>query len=341
MRFEIGQTVGDYEVLDVIDASQGGRVFKVRNVLAQRVESLKVFPKEFQDDRERVDRFMREIKIHARLSHPNIATFYNATQVNGQLVMTTEVLEGFTLAELLESGPLPWPEAAGYMRQALAALGHAHEHGVVHRMIAPSNITITSDQTLKITGFDLAKTAADPQLTKVGVVMGSIEYMSPEQVKGSTHLDARSDIYSLGAVFCAAVTGKPPFCSESQFEVMMAHVSTTPAPPSASNSAVPPELDRIILKALAKEPSERFQSVAEFAQALDCLAPGENRQASAEPAMLPPLERPAKLPALEALVPPLAEPAPRRVSRELMALSAFTFIIVAAAFFAILTLTKF
>jgi serine/threonine protein kinase len=343
MRFEIGQKVGDYEVLDVIDASQGGRMFKVRNVLAQRMECLKVFPKEFQDDRERADRFLREIKIHARLSHPNIETFYNASMVNEQLVMTTELLEGFTLAQLLEAGPMAWHEAAGFMHQALAALGYAHENGVVHRMITPANITITPDKVVKITGFDLAKTTTDPQLTKAGVAMGSLDYMSPEQVKGLPQIDARSDIYSLGAVFYHALTGKPPFQSQSQFDVMMAHVNKAPAPPSASKSDIPPEIDAMVMKALAKEPAERFQTAAEFAQTIESVAPDVKAQAAAQSVAAPAVEPAPKPPAIAPLVPPFSQipPPATGFSRELIALGAFTFLIVAAAVFALLTLTKF
>lgn len=343
MRFQIGQTVGGYEFLDVLDASQDGREYKVRNVLAQRLERLKVFPKELQDDRERVERFLREIKIHAHLAHPNIAAFYNATQVDGQLVMTTELLEGVTLNQCLESGPIAWQEAAGYVTQALSALGHAHEQGVVHRMITPASLTILPEGTVKLTGFDLAKAATDPQLTQAGVVMGSLEYMSPEQVRGSLLLDSRSDIYSLGAVLYAAVTGKPPFDSKVQFEIMLAHVNTPPTPPSAANPELPPELDRIILRALEKDPTRRFQTAREFRQSLESLVPAGEAPRQ-EAVLLPPLAKPATSPDPKPLPTEAAPAAEEKVraglSPELIALGAFTFVIVAVAFFAFLAVVK-
>ena len=253
------------------------------------------------------------------------------------------MLDGVTLAHRLESGPLSWQEAAGLIRQALAAVAYAHEHGVVHRMIAPSNFVITTEGIVKLTGFDLAKAPADPALTKVGVVLGSIEYMSPEQVKGLPDLDGRSDIYSLGAVFYAMVTGRPPFQSRSQFDIMAAHVSTPPAPPSSVRTDAPPELDAVILKALAKEPFQRYQTAKEFQDAVEALARAPIAATAKAAPVLPPLERPSALePAFAEPLPALAPlpPASRGISAELIALGAFTFLIVAAAFFAILTLSR-
>lgn len=267
MKFESGQTVGDYEFIDVLDSSKTGVAYKVRNVLAQRFELLKILPKSLQDDRERVERFLREIKVHARLVHPNIATFYNATQMDGQMVMTTELIEGVTLSERFELGPMAPADAVALLSQALSALQYAHEAGVIHREVTPTNIIVTPEGTIKLTGFGLAKSMNDPQLTQMGTVMGSLYYMSPEQVKGSPS-DARSDLYSLGVVLYEAVTGKVPFEATSQFDIMLAHVSSEPKPPSQLNPKLPPELDGIILKALAKEPNQRFQNAAAFRDAL-------------------------------------------------------------------------
>src|SRR6266568_947011 len=129
MAFEIGTTLGGYEFLDFVDSSKTGIIYKVRNVKFGRVEMLRILPLNLQGDKEKVDRFLREVKVHARLSHPNIITFYNATAIEGQLVMTMELVEGTPLAARLELGPIPCAEAIDYVRQTLSALSYAHKHG--------------------------------------------------------------------------------------------------------------------------------------------------------------------------------------------------------------------
>ena len=278
MPIETGHTLGDYEVIDLLESSKAGVTYKVRNVLLQRFEALRVLPRTFQDDQERVTRFMREAKLHARISHPNIVTFYHATQLDGQLVMTTELVEGTTLAQRLELGPLSPEEAVNCFSEVLSGLAQAHALGVVHRDITPSNIILASDGRVKLSGFALAKATTDPQLTQPGTVIGSLDYISPEQVKGLSEVDARTDIYSLGVVLYEAVTGRKPFEEKSQFEVMLAHVNAIPLAPSMLNPQVPPELSEIVLKAMAKHPACRFQTAEEFRQSLDQLgaAPGND-----------------------------------------------------------------
>jgi serine/threonine-protein kinase len=182
--------------------------------------------------------------------------------------MTSELVEGASLEQRIGSGALPVEQAAKYFEQALSALSYAHREGVVHRDIKPGHLIITPDDSVKITGFGLAKKATDPQLTQPGIVMGSVHYMSPEQVKGSTELDRRSDIYSLGVVLYEAVTGQKPFDSKSQFEVFLAHVNQEPAPPSSVHAGISPALDQIILTAMAKLPASRFQTAEEFRDSL-------------------------------------------------------------------------
>ena len=269
MGFEIGKTVAGYEVVEVMGGLQMGLAYKVRNVFAQRFEILKILPKSVQDDEEQLARFLREIKVHARLVHPNIVTFHNAREVEGQLVMTTEFVPGITVSQRLEQGPITWTDAIAYARQALAALQYAHAVGVVHRGLTPGNLVITPGGVVRLGGFGLAKAMSDPQLTAIGSVIGSLHYMAPEQVRGNGGLDARCDIYSLGVVLYEMLVGRVPFDSKSQFEVMLAHVSTIPKPPSEVNSAVPQQLDSVLLTALKKEPVDRFQTAQEFSDALE------------------------------------------------------------------------
>ncbi len=268
MEFEIGRTIGGYEFLEVLSSSKTGVSYKVRNTLVHRLEELKVLPSDFQQDQARSDRFSREVKIRARLSHPNIVAFYNTMQLEGRLVMTTELVEGETLDQRLKMGRLPLAEAVEYIGQGLAALVYAHAYGVVHRDLSPSHMIVSDDGKLKLTDFGLAKTYADPSLTQTGAIMGSVYYASPEQVKGSSRLDERTDIYSTGTSLYEAVTGKKLFESKSQFDTMRAHIDQVPAPPSEGNSELPAELDEVILKALAKNPDERFQTAKQFRDAL-------------------------------------------------------------------------
>jgi len=255
MAFEIGKTIGQYEFIDVLDSSKNGITYKVRNTLADRFEALKVLAASLQNDQDSVNRFLREMHVHARLIHPNIVTFFSAFPLGGQFVMTTELVEATTLADRLELGRIPLPEALDYVCQVLDALSHAHGHGVIHRDITPANILITPAGIVKLAGFALAKSPDDPNLTQVGVVLGSLHYMSPEQVKGIREVDARSDIYSAGIVLYQIVTGRRPFDFESQFEIMSAHVSQPPVPPMQHNRLISAELDYIILKTLAKHPA--------------------------------------------------------------------------------------
>jgi len=285
MAMTLGQTVGDYEIIDILESSREGVTYKVRNVLVERLEVLRVLPKTLQDDQDMVTRFLREAKIHARISHPNIVAFYHATQLDGQLVMTSELVEGTTLERRLELGPIPAAEALGYVSQVLSALGSAHALGLVHRDVTPSNIILTPDGNVKLTGFGFAKAMADPQLTQPGTVIGRLDYISPEQVKGVRTLDGRTDIYSLGVVLYEAVTGSNPFPRKSQFETMLAHVNEQPPAPNSVNPELPVELSEIILTAMAKDPENRFQSADQFRLRLDRLLgiPQPTGESAAEP----------------------------------------------------------
>jgi serine/threonine-protein kinase len=282
MSIQPGQRAGDYEIVDLLENTKEGVTYKVRNVILGRFEVLRVLPSPLQDDQEAVTRFLREAQVHARMSHPNIVSFYHATQLDGQLVMTTELMEGTTLAARRELGPLPVAEALRIQSQVLSALGHAHGLGIVHRDVTPYNVILTADGAVKLTGFGLAKGVQDNQLTQPGTVMGSLNYISPEQIKGSGKLDARTDVYSAGVVLYEALTGQRPFHRKSQFELMLAHMNELPVAPSILNPDVPAEISEIVLTAMAKDPSARFQTAEEFRQRLE--NPRGARPAGAIPA---------------------------------------------------------
>lgn len=268
MSFDVGDSVGSYLLVERLKASEAGVSYKARNSVLERFETLKVLPVELQADIDRVERFLREAKLHSRLEHPNIARFYDAKMLEGRLVLTTELIEGATLEQRIQIGPIPVPLAVGHMIQVLGGLSRAHELGIVHRNLSPSVMVITADGLIKLTGFDLAKTKADAQLTMPGSVIGTVDYISPEQVKGSREVDIRADIYAVGAILYHLLTGSKPFPEGGKFDVMLAHVQAEPRPPSELRKHLPESLSDIVLRAMAKDPTQRHQTADELTAAL-------------------------------------------------------------------------
>jgi serine/threonine-protein kinase len=268
MNYEIGSRVGDYEVLEVLGAGGMGRVYKVRNVISDRVEAMKVLLPDLQGDAELADRFMREIKVQASLDHPNIAALHTALRLDNQLLMLMEYVEGVTIETIMRSGRIPIDKAIDYTAQVLSALSYAHAHGVVHRDLKPANIIVTPGGVVKLMDFGIAKMAADRKLTQTGRTVGSLYYMSPEQIKGEVDLDPRSDLYSLGISLYEMVTGARPFQGDSEYSIMAAHLETNPPPPIKVDPNLPPALSEIILMSLEKDPAQRFQTADAFRAAL-------------------------------------------------------------------------
>ena len=310
MPLTIGQTINGYELLDYLDSSSKRIAYRARNVAKSRIEQLQILPESVQHDPERSARFMRESRILATLQHPNILTCHGVIELGGQLAISVEAIEAVTLADRLELGPMDTEEAVRSILQVLAAADAAHAAGVVHREISPSNILITPEKLVKLTGFSAAKTAADPSVTRAGTIVGSATFTAPEVFHGVASLDPRIDVYSIGCVFYALVTGRPPFNQKAEYEVMMAHVQQQPDPPSLHNPNLNGVLDAVILKALAKNPNDRYQSAREFYHAI--LNPGtvyvppvSQQEAIPAPAPAPAVDiaRPAAIsPAIVAMV---------------------------------------
>jgi serine/threonine protein kinase len=280
MEFELGQTYSGYKFLDVVMRSRSAVQYRVENTLAQRVESLRTLTEAAGDDPAAAERFLREVRVRARLSHPHILTFYTAVPIEGRMAMTTEMADWRSLAERLKHGPLDWREALDIAGQLLEALACIHQQSFVHCDITPENILLGPGGFCKLADFSLARPLDAARTSESGAVVGNPRYISPEQVRGERDLDHRSDLYSAGVVLYEMLCGRPPFESRSHFELMMAHVMQSPAPPSGLQPNVPQFLDAVVLKALAKDARDRYPSAAAFAGAIRS-APAA---AAAEPA---------------------------------------------------------
>ena len=227
MSFQVGDTVGDYQIIGLLGAGGMGKVYKVKNTISDRIDALKILLPDLADDQELADRFIREIKVLASLNHPNIAGLRTAFRLENQLLMVMEFVEGTTLEERIKLGPVSLENAIGYIAQVLAALGYAHKHGVIHRDIKPANMMLTPDNVIKLMDFGIAKSKTDRKLTQTGTTMGSLFYMSAEQVQGN-ELDGRSDLYSVGVSLYELVTGSRPFKGKSDFDLMVAQLQQIP-----------------------------------------------------------------------------------------------------------------
>jgi serine/threonine-protein kinase len=281
---EVGQRVGDYEILAILGAGGMGRVYKVRNVISNREEAMKILLPDFAAEPELAARFMAEIRTLAGLDHPNIAQLRTAFQYEKEFVMVMEFVEGTTLDHMAAHAPIPLDQVLEYSTQVLSALSFAHSRGVTHRDIKPANIMVTSHGLVKLMDFGIAKSASDAnmQLTRPGMTMGSVYYMSPEQVRGGT-VDARSDIYSFGVTLYEMLTGRKPFNADTSYSVLYAQMNEAPTPPVEVNPALPAELNNIVLRAMVKAPEGRFQTAEEFRNALKALRKGQ----AAEPGPVP------------------------------------------------------
>jgi len=267
MPIQIGDILGDYQVTGVLGRGGMGKVFRVRNLVSDREEAMKIVLPDLSENAALADRFLREIKVHASLEHPNIAALHTALRIEGRLVMIMELVEGVSLEETLRHGPLEIPVAVDYVHQILTALAFAHARGVIHRDIKPANILIAASGVVKLTDFGIARSTGATRLTGVGLAVGTLAYMSPEQIR-SGQVDARSDVYSLGIMLYEMVTGHHPIQADTEHAMMNAQLSVMPREPAAVNPNVPPALSAAIMRALAKDPGSRFQTALEFRAAL-------------------------------------------------------------------------
>jgi len=293
-----GERVGPYVVMEVVGAGGMGEVHKAHDTRLGRNVAIKFLPRVFADDPAALERFQREARAASALNHPHICTVHDVGEYQGRPFLVLELLEGQSLRDRIGRKPLPLATIIEVTRQICDALQAAHAKGIVHRDIKPANIFVSARGQVKVLDFGLAKLGAEPttaistltlpltqrrsrsgNLTWPGSVMGTLAYMSPEQSRGE-EVDARTDVYSLGVVLYEMATGAPPFRGESAEEVVNAILNTPPPRPSAMNPAIPARLEGLILRALEKDRSLRWQSVADLHADLEAWQQSEAKAAT-------------------------------------------------------------
>jgi serine/threonine-protein kinase len=272
---------GRYAVVEKIGSGGMAEVYRARDELLGRDVAVKVLNERLSSDRQFVERFRREAQAAANLNHPNIVSLYDYGSDEGTNFIVMEFIDGDPLSDVISNeGPLMPERAAEIGHDVGLALDRAHASGLVHRDIKPANIMVTHNGQTKVTDFGIARALdADQTMTQTGMVMGTAAYLSPEQAQGNP-VDARSDLYSLGCVLYEMLTGSSPFSGDTPLSIAYKHVREHARPPSAVNSDVPPALDAIVMKALAKNPDNRYQSASEMSEDLDRFLKGERVHAT-------------------------------------------------------------
>jgi eukaryotic-like serine/threonine-protein kinase len=258
-RYRLERKIGSGGMADVylaVDESLGRQV------------AIKILSDRYASDAGFVERFRREASAAASLNHPNIVAVYDRGEAEGTYYIAMEFLDGPTLKdEITRRAPLPEAEAIGYATQALDALDFAHRRGVIHRDVKPHNMVMTEDGRLKVTDFGIARAGNAQQMTEVGSIVGTAQYLSPEQARGHA-VGPQSDLYSMGIVLYEMLTGELPFTGGSAVEIAMKQVSDTPPPLHEQNRLVSPAMEQVVMRALAKDPALRYPSARAMADEL-------------------------------------------------------------------------
>ena len=264
-----------YEIDSVLGQGGMAEVYLGRDKVLGRPVAVKVLGSQFARDRPFVVRFRREAQAAAALNHPNVVSVFDTGSDDGTHFIVMEYVQGKTLAQVLREGGRILPERAAEIAQAVAeALAFAHAAGIIHRDVKPGNIMLTPSGDVKVMDFGIARATTSETLTATATVLGTATYFSPEQAQGEP-VDARSDIYSLGCVLYEMLTGHPPFAGETPVSVAYKHVKEEPVPPSSLNADIPADVDAIVMKCLAKNPANRYQTARELAQDLGRFVNGE------------------------------------------------------------------
>ena len=264
----IGTIIGSYKITEKIGEGGMGAVFKGIDEMLEREVAIKMLRPELARQPDVVERFRSEAITLAKLNHPNIATLYSFLRHNDDFFMVMEFVRGNTLESILRNfGAIPFERAVPLFCQALEGIDHAHKQGIIHRDIKPANAMVLDTGSVKVMDFGIARVLGSARMTRQGNVVGTVEYMSPEQIRGE-ETDARADIYSLGILLYEMLTGRVPFESPSEYELMKRQVEDAPPPPTQFASQIPVLIEQAIMRALAKKPGARFKTAGEFRSVL-------------------------------------------------------------------------
>jgi predicted Ser/Thr protein kinase len=311
MQCVVGELISErYELGELVGTGGMSSVYRAHDRLLERDVALKVLHEQFTSDGDYVERFRREARSVAQLSHPNIVTVIDRGEQSGRQFIVFEYIDGENLKGHLErKGPLSEREAIGLIVQVARALGFAHEHGIVHRDVKPQNVLLNGDGQAKVTDFGIARSQdVHGGLTQTGTVMGTSDYISPEQARGA-QVDAQSDIYSLGAVLYELLTGEVPFPGDNFVAVALRHINEPAPSVRVRRPDVSPRLDAAVRRAMAKDARERFGSMDELCGELSaCLGEPEGTAWGAETIVVTPQRRPRRFRRRRAPRPPAERP---------------------------------
>jgi len=306
MPFASGENVGAYRIIEKLGQGGMATVFKAYHPALDRYVAIKVLHPGFTQQPGFLKRFQREAQIVARLDHPHIVPIYDFAEHRGQPYLVMRFIEGETLKARMRQGPLPVEEILRITRAVGQALSYAHDQGILHRDIKPSNVLLSPDGGVYLTDFGLARMAEAGESTiSRDTLLGTPQYISPEQAKGLSELDARTDIYSLGVVLYELLVGRVPFTADTPYAIVHDHIFTPLPLPRSLKPDLPEAIERVLLKALAKDPEDRFQTVGALVTALE---------AASEPLPPPPLPETAAAPPPTEALPREAEGVPDRAS---------------------------
>lgn len=265
-----GKVLGSrYELIEKIGSGGMATVYKARDLVLKRYVAVKVLREEYTTDNEFIKRFNTEAESAASLTHPNIVSVYDVGKEGSLYYIVMELIKGKTLKEIIvEDGRMGWKWSVKIAKQIAQALETAHKNNIIHRDIKPHNIIITEDGTAKVTDFGIAKAVSNSTITAFGTTIGSVHYFSPEHARGG-YTDAKSDLYSLGVVLYEMVTGRVPFDADTPVSVALKHMQEKPIEPIVLNPAIPQSLNNLIMKAMQKDPNQRYSSATEMIEDLD------------------------------------------------------------------------